>query len=130
MGNRRADVVHQFFRFAIVGGSCFGINLLVLLLCVEIFRFSYLAAMAVSIFVAYSLGWAMNRRWTFKSKDREALREYLRYFAANGISISISLVATMVLVSGFGAHYLVASASVAIVMMVLNFFIHRGWTFN
>jgi putative flippase GtrA len=35
----------------------------------------------------------------------------------------------MLLVSGFHMNYMMASAMIAIVMMLANFALHRAWTF-
>lgn len=119
-----------FLRFVIVGGICFVLNLVVLHVCVEVLGLHYMIAMLVSIFVVYSVGWILNRTWTFRSRDRAVFLEYGRYVSANLAAMLVSLAAMWVLVSRFGVHYLLASAVIAVGMTAVNFAVHSAWTFH
>lgn len=112
-----------------VGGLCFMVNLLVLYVATDIWGWHYLLSMLLSIAVANTLGWFLNRVWTFGSSSSTLLAEYIRYLTVNLSSFAFSLLSMAVLVTGVGVHYLVASALNAVVLTVFNFLAHRGWSF-
>lgn len=117
-------------RFLVVGSACFLTNLLVLFICTEKIGMHYLASMIVSIVIANSLGWAANRAWTFEPTQEKWHSEYRKYFIVNLGSFGLSLISMAILVSGLGVHYLLASTFNAIGLTVLNFALHRDWSFK
>jgi putative flippase GtrA len=119
----------RWWRFLAVGGLCFLANLLVLYVGTELAGLHYLVSMLISILVANTLGWALNRQWTFASTSTDWLPEYTRYLAVNLSSFFVSLGLMALLVSGAGIHYLLASAGIAVVLTAFNFIAHRGWSF-
>lgn len=119
----------RWWRFVMVGGLCFMVNLLVLYVATDIWGWHYLLSMLLSIAVANTLGWFLNRVWTFGSSSSTLLAEYIRYLTVNLSSFAFSLLSMAVLVTGVGVHYLVASALNAVVLTVFNFLAHRGWSF-
>lgn len=119
----------RWWRFLAVGGLCFFVNVLVLYVGTELAGLHYLVSMLISIFIANTLGWALNRQWTFASTSTDWFAEYTRYLAVNLSSFIFSLVLMAVLVSGAGVHYLVASGGMAVVLAAFNFIAHRGWSF-
>lgn len=120
----------RLLRFIVVGGICFTTNLLVLYVGTAILGFHYLASMATSIVVANSLGWTMNRHWTFLKSSLPWWVEYCRYMSISFSSTMISLALMIFCVSLLGIHYLFASAVIAACMMMLNFVAHRDWSFT
>ncbi|RYG64918.1 GtrA family protein [bacterium] len=120
----------DFIRFLCVGGTCFAVNLGVLYLVTEFLGAHYLVAMAVSIVVANSLGFILNRNWTFESRSASIWRELVRYFTVNLGQSALNLALMAFFVSVLGVHYLVASAGIAIVLTGANFLLHKNWSFN
>lgn len=119
----------RWWRFLAVGALCFIVNGLVLYVGTDLAGLHYLVSMLISIFIANTLGWALNRRWTFGSRSQDCLAEYTRYVVVNLSGFLFSLVLMALLVSGLGVHYLLASAGMAVVLAAFNFMAHRGWSF-
>lgn len=119
----------RLLRFIVVGGICFTTNLLVLYAGTEVMRLHYLLSMALSILIANSLGWILNRQWTFTSKNFHCWAEYARYMSVTLSSTLISLALMILLVDLLGFHYLLASATIAAAMTIVNFIAHRDWSF-
>lgn len=119
----------RWWRFLVVGCVCFLTNLLVLYVGTELAGLHYLVSMLISIVIANTLGWALNRQWTFASTSTAWFAEYTRYLAVNLSSFLASLGLMALLVSGAGVHYLLASAGIAVVLTAFNFIAHRGWSF-
>lgn len=119
----------RWWRFVMVGGLCFTVNLLVLYLATDVWGWHYLLSMLLSIAIANTLGWFLNRVWTFVSTSTEWFAEYLRYLSVNLSSFVLSLLSMAALVSGLGIHYLAASAINAVALTMFNYLAHRGWSF-
>lgn len=117
-------------RFLLVGGSCFLINLAILYLCTDLLGIHYLISMLISIIVVNTIGWLANRTWTFTSQNRNKLTEYARYITVNLGSFAFSLTLMAVLVSLLGVHYLLASTLIAAGLTIINFTLHRDWSFS
>ncbi len=119
----------RWWRFLVVGGVCFTANLIVLYVGTDVLGLHYLVSMLLSILIANTLGWWLNRRWSFRSRARGLVAEYLRYFAVTLTSSFLSLILMAVLVSGLRLHYLAASSAIAVGLTLFNFLAHRGWSF-
>lgn len=85
--------------------------------------------MVVSIVIANTLGWLLNRNWTFPESRFFWWVEYGRYMSISFSSTLISLLLMILCVSVLGIHYLLASAAIALAMMAFNFIAHRDWSF-
>lgn len=86
--------------------------------------------MLISIIVVNTIGWLANRTWTFTSQNRNKLTEYARYITVNLGSFAFSLTLMAVLVSLLGVHYLLASTLIAAGLTIINFTLHRDWSFS
>ncbi len=117
-------------RFLLVGGSCFLINLVILYLFTDLLDIHYLISMLISIIVVNTIGWLANRTWTFTSQNSNKLAEYTKYLTVNLGSFALSLALMAVLVSALGIHYLIASALIAAGLTIINFTLHRDWSFH
>lgn len=126
---RPAFLSARFGRFLVVGATCFALNLGVLYLGTEVWKWHYLAAMLLSILLANTLGFALNRVWTFESRRNPFWRELGRYYTVNLGAFALNLGLMAVLVSGLGAPPLTASAFLAIAMTGANFLLHKKWSF-
>lgn len=116
-------------RFALIGGACYLVGLALVYLGTGVLGWHYLASQSIALLLVNSLGWVLNRNWTFAASRRHPVEEYFRYFAVNLSSFALTLTIMAGLVSGLAMNYLVASAFTAAIMMVINFFAHRNWSF-
>ena len=116
-------------RFVMVGELCIVTNLAVLYGGTSLLGWHYLVSMALSIVVANTLGWLLNRLWTFCESGRPWWVEYSRYLSVSFSSTLISLALMVLCVSVMGLHYLLASAIISVLMLIFNFIAHRDWSF-
>lgn len=119
----------RLIRFVIVGGLCFVTNLAVLYVGTDLLGWHYLLSMAVSTVVANTLGWILNRLWTFWKSRRPWWVEYARYMSVSFSNSLISLLLMVLCVNVIGLHYLLSSAIIAILMLLFNYISHRDWSF-
>lgn len=119
----------RLIRFGLVGGLCYSIGFVLVYLGTEKLGLHYLASTALALILVNMLGWALNRVWTFEATHRAAWVEFSRYFAVNIACFFITLMIMALFVSFLGVHYLLAVFFTAGIMMVVNFVLHRGWSF-
>lgn len=120
----------RLVRFVTVGGVCFLTNLAVLYGGTSLLGYHYLISMLVSILVANTLGWFLNRCLTFKRSRFSWRVEYLRYLSVSFTSTLISLLLMFVCVSVLLMNYLISSALIALTMLLFNYVAHRDWSFS
>lgn len=118
----------QFLRFGVVGVLCFLAGLVSVYLLTDRLHLHYLLSMGISLVLLNTTGWLLNRHWTFKLSTRHSWREFARYLLVSGASFALTLVLLQMLVAGLRLHYLVASAIVALLMIAINFTVHRLWS--
>lgn len=116
-------------RFGVVGLSCYLCGLVLLYIFSGILGFHYLISMVLALLLVNFGGWAVNRKWTFKSDSANRGAEFFRYLAVNGVSSLLALALMALLVDGWKIHYLMASVWTAMAMMVINFLSHRHFSF-
>lgn len=124
------SIQRSFLKFAVTGGTCFGVNLAILYVGTSLLGWHYLVSMMVSITSVTLLGWAMNRSWTFRVARPPSVGEFARYAGVTVMSCAAALGLMALLVSGLGVHYLVANVSIAAGMTLVNFVAHKGWSFR
>ena len=120
----------QLFKFGLVGGSGYLINL-------GVFAFLagnlgiYHAAAAVGAFgVAVTNNFLWNRYWTFAAAaDGSAGFQAARFFAVSFASLGLNLVVLESLLSAGAVSELPAQAIAVAVAMPFNFLGNKLWTF-
>ncbi len=116
-------------RFVVGGGTCFGVNLAILWVATEKWKWHYLLALLLAWSVVFVLGFSLHRRWTFASRSSAVLGEARRYFMVNLGQAVVSTALLILLVSGFGLAPWLASIIIGASLMVFSFLLHRNWSF-
>jgi putative flippase GtrA len=122
-----AEVVLQWLRFATVGAS----NTLLswcLYAVLEHIGIHYLLASGLAFATGALNSYALNRRWTFRSRGRHA-PEIARFGAVQCIGLALDVCLLYVLVHQVGIHHLIAQALVFPVASVVTFTLSRRWAF-
>ncbi len=116
-------------RFVVGGGTCFMVNLAILWVATEKWKWHYLIAMALGWSVVFVLGFFLHRHWTFESHSSSVLGAARRYFVVNLGQTLVSTGLLILLVSGFGLAPWFASILLGASFMVFSFLLHRNWSF-
>ena len=116
-------------KFAMVGGACFVLNIFILFLCTTVVRFHYTTSLTISFAICGVIGWFLNRQKTFCSKASYK-GELRRYMLTNALTGAFSYALMVTFVTVLGLHYLKASAAVSAAMFLVNFLIHKKFTFR
>lgn len=116
-------------KFAMVGGACFVLNIFILFVCTTLLRFHYAISLTISFVVCGVIGWFLNRQKTFGSRASYKT-ELRRYMLTNALTSAFSYAVMVTFVTVLGLHYLTASATVSAAMFLVNFRIHKRFTFR
>jgi putative flippase GtrA len=119
----------QLFKFGLVGGSGYLINLAVFALLTGLLGVHHITAAIAAFVVAVSNNFWWNRHWTFAAGDGAVHFQAARFFAVSIAGLAINLVVLEALISSGRIGDLPAQAIAVAVAMPFNFICNRLWTF-
>ena len=129
-GLRRPHNWVQLFKFSLVGGSGYAVNLATFALCVEVFNFHHLVAATCAFVVAVLNNFWWNRHWTFGARDGHAGFQAARFFAVSTGAFVAAAALLEVLVNTAGLPEIPAQAISIAAATPLNFVGNKMWSFG
>jgi putative flippase GtrA len=120
----------QLFKFGVVGGSGYLVNLVVFALLASSLGVHHLAAAVGAFAVAVTNNFLWNRYWTFGPGEGPAHFQAARFFAVSLASLGLNIVILEVLVTNTALSALAAQAIAVAVAMPFNFVGNKLWTFS
>ena len=130
LGTRKPQNWVQLFKFGVVGGSGYVINLVVFTLLDEPLGVNHLLAAVLSFCVAVTNNFILNRHWTFKAREGHAGFQAARFFAVSVLGLGVNLVVLYLLVDVASAAELPSQALAVALAMPFNFIGNKLWTFG
>jgi dolichol-phosphate mannosyltransferase len=118
----------QLFKFGVVGGSGYLINLAVFAMLGGL-GLHHIAAAVGAFCVALANNFLWNRHWTFEAGDGHPGFQAARFFAVSVAALLINLAVLEALISGASMGDLPAQAIAVAVAMPFNFLGNKLWTF-
>jgi putative flippase GtrA len=123
-------VVREAFRYFLVSGFAFLLDIGVLWILVQYFSWWYLAAATVSFLSGIVLGYVLSIRMVFSYRRLKDQRiEFLSFAAIGGVGLAINAAVMFVAVKYFGIYYLLAKFVAAGFTFMFNFFVRRQMLF-
>ncbi|NCR42566.1 MAG: GtrA family protein [Microcystis aeruginosa W13-11] len=123
-----------FFKFLLVGLFCTLQNVFWLYLLTTILKFHYLISTIILMITVNSLGFYLNKRYTFKTYKTRTIKavfkELIKYHTVMLSSSLIILGLMYVFVDIFRIWYILSNLVISIGMSIYNFLIHKRWTFK
>jgi dolichol-phosphate mannosyltransferase len=119
----------QLFKFGLVGGSGYLINLAVFAVLAGPLGIYHLAAAVGAFVVAVGSNFFWNRRWTFGSGDGPAGFQAARFFTVSIAGLVINLILLEALLATDTVGELASQAIAVALVMPFNFVCNRIWTF-
>jgi putative flippase GtrA len=120
----------QLFKFGVVGGSGYLVNLVVFALLASSLGVHHLAAAVGAFAVAVTNNFLWNRYWTFGPGEGPAHFQAARFFAVSLASLGLNIVVLEALVANTALSALAAQAIAVAVAMPFNFLGNKLWTFS
>jgi dolichol-phosphate mannosyltransferase len=130
LGTREPENWVQLFKFGLVGGSGYLINLAVFALLDQVLGIHHLVAAVLSFCVAVSNNFLLNRHWTFQATGGHAGFQAASFFTVSLLGLGVNLVLLFLLVDVGSAPELPSQAIAVAGAMPLNFIGNKLWTFR
>jgi putative flippase GtrA len=128
-GLRRPHNWVQLFKFCLVGGSGYVVNLTVFAICVNALGVHHLVGATVAFVFAVSNNFWWNRHWTFRARHGHAGFQAARFFAVSIAAFVFAAAVLELLVSAAGMAAVPAQAISIVVATPLNFIGNKMWSF-
>ena len=128
-GLRRPHNWIQLFKFFVVGGSGYVVNIAVFTLCVEILDIHHIGAATLAWIVAVFNNFWWNRHWTFGAAEGHAGWQSARFFTVSFVAFLFALGVLQLLVDT-GVNEEIAQAVSIIAATPLNFLGNKMWSFG
>jgi putative flippase GtrA len=130
LGTRRPGNWVQLFKFGVVGGSGYVVNLAVFAALTQLADVHHIPAAIVAFCVAVTNNFLWNRHWTFAATEAHAGFQAARFFAVSVVGLGVNLVVLALLVDEIGAPELPSQAFAVAFAMPVNFIGNKLWTFD
>jgi putative flippase GtrA len=125
-----STVVREAFRYCLVSGFAFLVDIGVLWILVHYFSWWYLAAATASFLSGIVLGYVLSIRMVFNYRRLKDQRiEFLSFAAIGGVGLAINAAVMFAAVKYFGIYYLLAKCVAAGFTFMFNFFVRRQMLF-
>jgi dolichol-phosphate mannosyltransferase len=130
LGTRKPANWIQLFKFGVVGGSGYVVNLVAFTVLLEAVGVHHLVAAVGAFCVAITNNFLLNRIWTFQASEGHAGFQAARFFAVSICGLAINLLLLYLLADVAGMAELPAQAIAVAVVMPFNFLGNKLWTFK
>jgi dolichol-phosphate mannosyltransferase len=127
---RSRDSWIQLFKFGVVGGSGYLINLGVFAFLSGNLGVFHAVAAVGAFCVAVTSNFLWNRYWTFGPGEGLAHMQAARFFAVSVACLAINLILLEAIVANSSISELAAQAIAVAVAMPFNFLGNKLWTFT
>jgi len=129
-GMRRSHNWVQLFKFCLVGGSGFAVNLIVFTIFAKLLGLHYLPAATIAFAFAVTNNFWWNRHWTFGARDGHAGFQAARFFVVSIVAFLAQAAILELLVSTGGVPEVPAQAASIVMATPLNFIGNKMWSFG
>ena len=120
----------KFFKFLLIGGFCTLQNIVWLYVLTTVLGLHYLISTIILMITVNTLGFYLNRRFTFKKQGDNFWQELCKYHTVMLSSSLTVLILMYVLVDLVEIWYLYANLIITGFMTLVNFLMHQKWTFK
>jgi len=129
-GLRRPHNWLQLFKFLLVGGSGYVLNLITFAVLVQVLDVHHLIGATVAFLVGITNNFWWNRHWTFGAGDGQVAFQAARFIAVSSVAFVVQIVLLEVLVSGFHVPKVLAQAISVVAATPVNFVGNKMWSFR
>ena len=132
LGTQKPENWAQLFKFGVVGGSGYVLNIIAFALFNGAGDLHHIPAAICAFLVAVTNNFLWNRQWTFRAEapGRHPAHQGARFLAVSVVGLGVNLIVLEALVSGVDLGELPAQAIAVAVAMPVNFIGNKLWTFG
>jgi dolichol-phosphate mannosyltransferase len=125
---RHPDNWMQVFRYCVVGGSGYVVNLAAFLVADRVMP--YMLAFAAAFVLAATSNFVWNRVWTFRVRHGVPHHQYARFLTVSAMALCLDLAVLRALVEAGGMAKVSAAALAILVATPVSFLGNKLWTFQ
>jgi putative flippase GtrA len=130
LGTRKPENWIQLFKFGVVGGTGYVINLAVFAVLAEALGVHHILSAVGAFCVAVTNNFLWNRHWTFRATDGHPGFQAARFLTVSVLALGVNLILLYLLVDVAGAPELPSQALSVAAAMPFNFIGNKLWTFG
>jgi putative flippase GtrA len=130
LGTRKPENWIQLFKFGVVGGTGYVINLAVFAVLEEALGVHHILSAVGAFCVAVTNNFLWNRHWTFRATEGHPGFQAARFLTVSVLALGVNLVLLYLLVDVAGAPELPSQALSVAAAMPFNFIGNKLWTFG
>ena len=123
-------LAHQFIKFCIVGVTNLSLYLAVFWLITRLVHLHYIIGSIGGFIVAVTWSFAINLHWTFKHKEGDRKKQYIKFIISNIISMCINLVLLAFFIEVIKLYDILAQLICSFIVAFFNFGLNKFWTFK
>jgi len=133
---KRKKFYRQFIKFGVVGLTGTLIDLGIYNILALIFGINIYFARTISFILAATNNYILNRRWTFRNKNKNVAKQFSKFFLISLAGLGLNLIIMKFcqqLVVNVHSEFLKLNIPVIIAIVIVlfwNFFINKYWTFK
>lgn len=125
------NIFIQFFRYTLVGGVAFAIDLGLLFLLTEYVHLHYLLSATFSFLIGLFVNYVLSTRWIFRnSKIKNRRTEFILFSLIGVIGLGLNTILLFLFTDLIGLYYMFSKLITAILVYVWNFLGRRYFLFN
>jgi len=122
--------VRRFLRYALVGGTTFGFDLVLLYIVTTYLSVPYYVATPGAFLIAVSINYLISRRHVFAGTERPLHSGYVYFITFALIGAGITTLGVTVLVTYAGLYFMLARILVAFLVGTLNYLSNLFFNFK
>lgn len=122
--------IKRFLKYAVVGGTTFGIDLILIWLFTELLSVPYYVSIPVAFWIAVTLNYFLARRFVFKGTERPLHHGYFYFLIPAVVGAVLITGAVALLVTYASMHYMLARILVACFGGALNYLVNLHFNFK
>jgi putative flippase GtrA len=130
LGTRKPEAWVQLFKFGVVGGIGYVINIAVFAVLNEALTVHHILAAVGAFCVAVTNNFLWNRHWTFRATDGHPGFQAARFLTVSVLALGVNLTLLYLLVDVVGAPEVPSQAISVAAAMPFNFIGNKLWTFG
>jgi putative flippase GtrA len=130
LGTRKPANWVKLFKFGVVGGSGYIVNLIVFAALNQGLEVNHIAAAVGAFVVAVTNNFWWNRHWTFDAAHGHAGFQAARFFAVSLVGLGVNIGLLALFVDALGAAEVPSQALAVALAMPVNFVGNKLWTFE
>ncbi|MCX6740473.1 MAG: GtrA family protein [Candidatus Parcubacteria bacterium] len=120
----------QFLKFCLVGVFNTAFDFVVYYFLTRALGVYYLFANLISVFLAMTASFFLNKKWTFKNNDKQVKTQYFKFALVNLVYFILNNGLIFIGVNYFGWPDLWVKAAATVIGLFWNFGANKYWTFR